>query len=445
MLVTHQLRILIEHALKAAIKDGALGPVTLFPEVILSGDILVERPKQSIHGDLTCGVALKLASGANMPPFAIAHTLASYIRGDNDNLLPANAITELSIAPEGFLNFKLGSAWLSASLVEIHKAGEHFGKNKIGKNQKVAIDYGSPLRSRNTIYGQSLANLFRWSGYQVCEDPHSADADFNSFDLSINILAGQNNKKIDQLKELKKESGLSGQGKREVILLQPVKQRETASSADDDNDPRSIAEQRSTTLVDIGADAEILNTIDDDILRFCLVNAEPQDQTTLDPELSRQACRNNSAFYVRYAHARCCALIRQALDSRINVNDRLLDPPLLSEAQFQDYLLQYKSDNDVFEKAFSINSAIFSHQKKLVMALQSFPFEISEALWMRQPGRIARFARVVADDLNKWYEVNRVISDNAAVTRANLGLIMATRQVLANALAVIGVSAPTIM
>ncbi len=117
----------------------------------------------------------------------------------------------------------------------------------------------------------------------------------------------------------------------------------------------------------------------------------------------------------------------------------------MSEAQFQDYLLQYKSDSDVFEEAFSINSEIFSHQKMLVLTLQSFPTEISEALAKRQPWRIARFARMLADDLNSWYEFNRVITDNVAATRANLGLITATRQVLANALAVIGVSAPTIM
>ncbi|MFX7071554.1 DALR anticodon-binding domain-containing protein, partial [Acinetobacter baumannii] len=59
-----------------------------------------------------------------------------------------------------------------------------------------------------------------------------------------------------------------------------------------------------------------------------------------------------------------------------------------------------------------------------------------------QPGRIARFAFDVANDLQKFYEVSRVITDDAAATRASLGLIIATKQVLANALAVIGVSAP---
>jgi arginyl-tRNA synthetase len=419
MLVSERLTTLIERALVAAMKDGALGAVP-FP----SESITVERPKQNIHGDLTCGVAMKLASGANMPPFAIANVLVSYIR--NDDSLPSNAVTDLSIAPEGFLNFKLGSAWLSASLLEIHKLGDDFGRSKFGNDQKVSIDYGSPLRSRNTFYGQTLANLFRWSGYLVCEDPDSAD--FDSCDISIHILAAQNGTKIKQLKELKAESSFNLSCKREMILLQPVKHKGTGPGTGDDGDqrtaPRAIAEQKSTTLVDTAADAELLNTIDDDVLRYFLVDTEPGNQTILDTELSKQASRINSAFYVRHAHARCCAMMRQVLDSRINIRGGVLDPPLLSEAQFQEYLLQYKSYSDVFEEAFSINSEIFSYQKELVMTLQSFPVEISEALLKRQPGRITRFARTVADDMSRWYEVNRVITDNTAV---------------------IGVSAPTIM
>ncbi len=440
MLIIERLTALIEQALTAAMKDEALGALQFAAE-----PIVFERPKKNIHGDFTCGVAMKLASGANMPPPAIANVLASYIR--SNACLPANALTDLSVAPEGFLNFKLGRTWLAASLVEIHKLGDEFGASKFGDGQRVSINYGSPLRSRNTFYGQALANLFRWSGYQVDEETDSPD--FESYDISINILAAQNNKKVDQSKELKGDSGFNLSCRREMILIQPVKQKEKLPCTGDyivpRTNPGTVVDQISATVFNIAADAELLNTIDDDVLRYWLVEAEPQDQITLDPELCEQASRLNSAFYVRHAHARCCAIMRQALDLRVNIRAGLIDPPLLSQIQFQDYLLQYQTDSEVFENAFSINSEIFSHQKKLVMTLQSFPVEISEALEKRQPGRIARFARMLADDLSSWYEVNRVITDNAATTRANLGLIIATKQVLGNALAVIGASAPTIM
>jgi arginyl-tRNA synthetase len=444
MLATEQLTTVIRDALARALSAGELGSLGSLPQ-----SILVERSKQDFHGDLTCGVALQLASGAHLPPLVIANVLASYIQ-KSDLLIP-NALIDLSVAPPGFLNFKLGSAWLSASLVEIHKLGDEFGRSKFGNNKKVSIEY--PCRSfpcRNVIYGQSLANLFRWSGYEVCEEPDSTD--YSGCDLLINISdaqsklnnqnyqsnqSNQNNKKTRSNQKI-------GQGtdKLELILMQPARLRGVVLSG---NTQSLVSAQKCTDLVDIAAAIELLNAIDDDFLRYFLVEAEPQNQIVLDLALSSQACLSNSAFFVRYAHARCCALLRQALEPRVNVRDRLVEPPLLSEAQFQEYLVGYKSNGDVFEDAFSINSEIFSHQKKLVMTLESFPAEISAALLKRQPGRIARFARRVADDLQKYYQVSRVITDNSARTRANLGLIMATRQVLANALAVIGVSAPTIM
>jgi arginyl-tRNA synthetase len=419
MLATEQLTTVIHDALARALSAGELGSLGSLPQ-----SILVEKPKQDFHGDLTCGVALQLASGAHLPPLAIANVLAAYIQ-KSDLLIP-NALIDQSVAPPGFLNFKLGSAWLSASLVEIHKLGDEFGRSKFGSNQKVSIEY--PRRSfpcRNVIYGQSLANLFRWSGYEVCEEPESTD--YSGCDLLINISDAKIGRGADKL---------------ELILMQPAKLRGVVLSGSIQS---LVSAQKCTDLVDIAAATELLNAIDDDFLRFYLVEADPQNQIVLDLELSKQASLNNSAFFVRYAHARCCALLRQALEPRVNVGARLVEPPLLSEAQFQEYLVGYKLNGDVFEDAFSINSEIFSHQKKLVMTLESFPAEISAALLKRQPGRIARFARRVADDLQNYYQVSRVITDNSARTRANLGLIMATRQVLANALAVIGVSAPTIM
>ena len=126
----------------------------------------------------------------------------------------------------------------------------------------------------------------------------------------------------------------------------------------------------------------------------------------------------------------------------MNVEKGQEEAPLLSERQFAVYLAEFKTNADVFEAAFSSEPEIFAHQKALVMTLQSFPSEINEAAINRQPGRIARFAFDVANDLQKFYEVSRVITDDPVATKASLGLIIATKQVLANALAVIGVSAP---
>jgi arginyl-tRNA synthetase len=67
---------------------------------------------------------------------------------------------------------------------------------------------------------------------------------------------------------------------------------------------------------------------------------------------------------------------------------------------------------------------------------------VEESAINRTPGRLARYAYDLANYLQKFYEVSRVITADAAVTKARLGLILATKQVLVNVLGIIGVSAP---
>lgn len=90
----------------------------------------------------------------------------------------------------------------------------------------------------------------------------------------------------------------------------------------------------------------------------------------------------------------------------------------------------------------SDNPEAFAAQKKLVLRLAGLPDEVEEAARVMQPGRIARYSYEIACDLQRFYEVSRVLSEDLSVTRSRLGLIMATRQVLANTLKIIGVSAP---
>jgi arginyl-tRNA synthetase len=115
---------------------------------------------------------------------------------------------------------------------------------------------------------------------------------------------------------------------------------------------------------------------------------------------------------------------------------------VVTSEQWQKYQDLYKSDPSVFQASFDADPAIFADQKALVMRLEAFPEEVKESAQLRLPGRIARYAYDVANDLQKFYEVSRVITDDRSVTRARLGLIDATRQVLFNALTIIGVSAP---
>lgn len=586
MLIREQLKGIIDDALEASVKEKSLGALEN-----VEVPVVIEKPKLADHGDLACGIALKLAGGAKMPPIKIAEAIAKHVR--ENPRTDVNAITSVAVAPPGFLNFKLGTAWLASALREIHKQGENFGRTDLGKGKRINIEYVSANptgelhigHGRNAVFGSCLANLMKFAGYDVEEEfyindigeqmnalgacawaiyqrrqnkdvpyPETGYPEDSLVDYVDSIIADIGDKYLSlsdqegraKLGELTKsksrqqhedvlralrivfdrwfsETTLHQQGKVAEVLEEFRKHGYAYESegalwlkADElgDQRPRVLRKGTGATtylandaayhldkyrrgydlMINIwGADhhgqvpglkaamtalgqdadklevvltqivslsrdgqlvrmakrkgtvvmlADVMDEVGADAVRYYLAESNPQNPIAFDLELAKKTSRENPAFYIQYAHARCCAILRRALEPQVNVDKGTEEPPVLTEQQFATYLKEYKTDASVFEPGFSSDPEIFAHQKRLVMTLQSFPAEINEATINRQPGRIARFAFDVANDLQKFYEVSRVITDDAVATKASLGLIIATRQVLANALAVIGVSAP---
>lgn len=188
--------------------------------------------------------------------------------------------------------------------------------------------------------------------------------------------------------------------------------------------------------------SEVMEEVGADAVRYYLAESNPQNPINFDLELAKKTSKENPAFYIQYAHARCCAILRRALEPYVNQETGKTEDPPLTQKQFDEFLKEYEVNPSVFAKAFDRDSDVFTHQKDLVMRLEAFPEEIIEATQNRQPGRLARYAYEVANDLQKFYEVSRVITDDLETTKARLGIIVATKQVLSNVLSVIGVSAP---
>jgi len=188
---------------------------------------------------------------------------------------------------------------------------------------------------------------------------------------------------------------------------------------------------------------EVIDEVGVDATRYYLAEANPQNPIVFDLELAKKTSRENPAFYIQYAHARCCSILRKARELPLEGNGQEPSPMSpITENQWHEYTKLYAADSTVFDAAFDPDPQILYDQKALVMRLEAFGDEVKEAVQLRLPGRIARYAYDLANDLQKFYEVSRVITDDPIVTRARLGLIDATRQVLKNALSIIGVSAP---
>ena len=186
---------------------------------------------------------------------------------------------------------------------------------------------------------------------------------------------------------------------------------------------------------------DLIDEVGRDSVRYYLAESSPSNAISFDLELAKKTSRENTAFYIQYAHARCCAILRRALEPTLNQETQKEEPALITADEWTQWKRSFAESPEVFARVFEDDPEVFVQQKKLIMQLALFPEEVEESVISRQPGRLARYAYEVANDLQKFYEVCRVITDDKEVMKARLGLIDATKQVLANALAVIGVTA----
>src|SRR5439155_25758028 len=155
-----------------------------------------------------------------------------------------------------------------------------------------------------------------------------------------------------------------------------------------------------------------------DAVRYSLARYPADSPITLDPELLTKRSNDNPVFYVQYAHARTSNVTRLALEDGVRREDGF-DPSLLADPT----------------------------EAALLAILGDFPRVVAQAAQLREPHRVARYLEDLAGHLHKWYDTCRVRPANAdeEVTdlhRTRLWLNDATRQVLANGLDLLGVSAP---
>jgi arginyl-tRNA synthetase len=156
-----------------------------------------------------------------------------------------------------------------------------------------------------------------------------------------------------------------------------------------------------------------------DAVRFFLLSRKPDTEYTFDVDLAVQKNNDNPVYYVQYAHARICSVLRAwAEKDGGNV------------ASLQDVDL----------------SALDSPQAQaLMLQLAKYPAMLTAASADFAPHDVTFYLRDLAASYHSYYDAERILVDDEAVKKARLALVAATAQVLHNGLAVLGVSAPASM
>jgi len=163
------IKLLTEAASKAR-QQGKL-PAVALPEV------LIEHPRYAEHGDYATSLALKLARATGLAPLAIAKNIVGLIT-------PPPEISQIAVAPPGFINFILKDNWLASQVEEILAAGDAYGSIDMGRGSWVQVEFVSvnptgPLHvghGRGGVLGSTLANVLASAGYKVETEYYLNDA-----------------------------------------------------------------------------------------------------------------------------------------------------------------------------------------------------------------------------------------------------------------------------
>jgi arginyl-tRNA synthetase len=158
-------------AAKLLQKDG------LLPAAWKKTAFTVEPPRDASHGDVACNAAMVLSKLAKMSPRELAQRFADKLQGTED-------IAKIDIAGPGFINLTLETAFWQKLTPEILKKGEKFGSSKLGRKEKLNVEFVSanptgPMHighCRGAVFGDALANLLAFAGYDVTREYYINDA-----------------------------------------------------------------------------------------------------------------------------------------------------------------------------------------------------------------------------------------------------------------------------
>ncbi|WP_288725915.1 arginine--tRNA ligase [uncultured Corynebacterium sp.] len=161
---------------------------------------------------------------------------------------------------------------------------------------------------------------------------------------------------------------------------------------------------------------DLVDAIGVDGARYSLARSSVDQTLDIDLDLWTRQSSDNPVYYVQYGHARLCSIARRASEAGVSVADPDLG------------LLAHEKEGD------------------LIRTLGEYPALVKAAAELREPHRVARYAEELASSFHKFYDACQILpkagEDAEPIHEARLALAMATRQVLANALDLLGVSAP---
>jgi arginyl-tRNA synthetase len=163
---------------------------------------------------------------------------------------------------------------------------------------------------------------------------------------------------------------------------------------------------------------DLLDWVGADATRYFLVSRKPDAEFVFDVDLALSQSEDNPVYYVQYAHARICSVFVQAAEKGFAAPD--------ADAA----------------RGIDLTPLASAREQALMQRLAEYPDVLASATDDLAPHQLANYLKELAADFHGYYNAERILVDTADDRNARLALLLATRQVLRNGLALLGVSAP---
>jgi arginyl-tRNA synthetase len=264
---------------------------------------------------------------------------------------------------------------------------------------------------RTTDFGDDKDRVLVKSGgeltYFSSDTAYYLDKRRRGFDICIYMLGADHHGYVGRLKATAACAGDDPEYNIHVLIGQLVKIIEGGQEIK--------LSKRAGTIITL---EELVEKVGVDAARYTLIRYPVDTPMVLDIDLLKKRTNDNPVFYVQYAHARICAVLRNAKDLSIPYGINHYQAELLTH----------------------------DRERELLGSLAEFPRVVASAAELRQPHRIARYIEELATLYHGFYNDCRVLpigdESPSAIHSSRASLCDATRQVISNALNLLGVSAP---
>lgn len=282
------------------------------------------------------------------------------------------------------------------------------------------LDTLSFLRDRGYIYESEGAQWFKATSFGVEKDEvvvrsngiptyFAADTAYHrnkfqrGFDWVIDIWGADHHGHVPRMKAAVAALGFDP-ASLEVVIMQLVRLYKGGEIV--------RMSKRSGQFVTL---EELVGEVGQDAARYFFVMRGSDSHLDFDLDLAKAETNENPVYYIQYAHARICSILRQ-----------------------------YREQGGQMPEASKVNFNLLKEEYELALArkLADFPEEVASAAAGLAPQRIARYLHELAGLLHSFYNSHRVITSEQDLSEARLVLVNATRITLKNALGLLGLTAP---